>query len=452
MRVLPESLPVQITAIICAALLLPGESIVHAQPGPAAQPAETAPQDAPLTAGALNSLVAPIALYPDPLLAQVLAASTYPLEVVEASRWLKQNGSLQGQALVEAAAKQNWDPSVQALVMFPSVLSQMDQNIDWVTALGNAFLSQQQDVMTSIQHQRQTAYSAGLLQSNSQQKVGVEQVDGSQAIAIQPANPNVIYAPSYNPEAVFGAAPDYYPYPALYYPPAPTGAVIASNALLFGSGFLIGSAFGGWNGGWGWGMNWGPRPAVYVNNNFINRYNPRATPYRGMTGTGPWNHNPSYRGGVPYPNAAVGKRYGQTVTNPARPVGRGAIPGATAPGAAIGRGNAPGVRPGTTPAPAARPAAPAPTPGAAVGRGPIPNVKPPAPAPGLAGRGTAPTVRPQTPAAPTVTPRGQAARTAPAAPTFSAPRPNPSGGANRMAIPRGNPGMRAPRGGGGRRR
>ena len=303
MRVLPDSLPFRLTAIVCTALLIPVDPAAFGQGAPA--------QEAPLAAEALDSLVAPIALYPDPIVAQVLAAATYPLEIVDANRWLKMNSGLQGEALVKAAAQQDWEPCVQALVLFPSVVDQMDANLKWTTALGNAFLAQQADVMLAIQRQRERAYAAGNLQSNAQQNVQVEQVQGSKVIVIQPANPEVIYVPAYNPVVVFGAAPAYYPYPAFMYPPSPTGAVVAAGAISFGVGIAVGAALGGWHGGaWGWGCAWGPRPALYVNNTFINRYGFRAPAYVGRSGTGAWTHNPYYRGAVPYSNPAVAKRYG----------------------------------------------------------------------------------------------------------------------------------------------
>ena len=138
-------------------------------------------------------MVAPIALYPDSLLAQVLAASTYPLEIVTAGRWVKQHSNLTGKALVEAAGKQDWDPSIQALVAFPSVLQMLDQNLEWTTALGNGLLAQQGDVMSAVQRMRQKAQASGKLQSNAQQQVQTTTVEGQPSVVIQPANPEVVY-------------------------------------------------------------------------------------------------------------------------------------------------------------------------------------------------------------------------------------------------------------------
>jgi hypothetical protein len=259
----------------------------------------------------LNSLVAPIALYPDSLLAQVLAASTYPLEIVSAQRWVQQNSNLKDKALVEAAGKQDWDPSIQALVAFPAVLKMMDQSLDWTTALGNAFLAQQSDVMTAVQRMRMKAKDSGKLQSNEQQQVQTTTVEGQPTVMIQSANPQVIYVPTYDPTVVWGAAPAYYPYPSIAYP-------YGAAALSFGVGVAVGAIFNGCCGagwGWGWGANWGNRPSLYVNNNFFN-HNGNTFVNRGRwgnsyvgNGKAGWNHNPQYRGAVPYTNRDVANRY-----------------------------------------------------------------------------------------------------------------------------------------------
>jgi len=248
----------------------------------------------------LDSLVAPIALYPDPLLSQVLVASTYPLEIVEAGRWVSQHPELKGKQLPDAAAKQPWDASVQALVMFPDVLNHLNQNVSWTADLGNAFLAQQQDVMDAIQRMRRRASDKGVLQSTPQQTISTE---AGGYIEIQPASPQVIYVPTYDPSAIWGPAPVYYPYPAFYYPPS-TGAVIAAGAISFAVGVAVGALWAG-GGGWGWGFNWGSRNVV-VNNNFINynRFN------RANVGSGnAWAHNPAHRGGVPYGNRALANRF-----------------------------------------------------------------------------------------------------------------------------------------------
>jgi hypothetical protein len=332
-----SSLYLRALAIGCAVLIAPGDAFLSAQE-PGSQPAAaSAGQETRLAPEQLDSLVAPVALYPDPLLAQLLAASTYPLEVVEARRWLQQNSSLKGQALVQAAAKQDWDASIQALVVFPTVLEQMDQSLTWTTALGNAFLAQQEDVMAAVQRMRLKAQQSGALNSNTQQKVATKSVDGQNVIVVEPANTQVIYVPSYNPVVVYGAPPVAYPYPVLSYPAYPsTGAIVAASAISFGVGVALGAAFSGCCGsGWGWGCNWGPHGAVIVNNNFFGRYG-FATPYgaAGAYGRGAWAHNPYYRGGVPYSSAAVAGRYG-SAAGVRTPYGRaGAV--ATPYGAAAG--------------------------------------------------------------------------------------------------------------------
>src|SRR5215471_9058688 len=254
-------------AIFCSALLIAQKPYVLAQQP---QPATATPSGSNLhTPQQLDSLVAPIALYPDPILGQLLVASTYPLEIVEAKRWVAQNSNLKGQALADAAKKKSWDASVQAMVLLPDVLTRMDQNINWTSELGNAFLAQQDDVMQAIQRMRQRASDAGALKSTQQQTVSTQASNGSNYIVIEPASPEVVYIPQYNPVAVWGPAPDYYPYPPVYYPPVSTGAVIAASAISFGAGLAVGAIWGGGWGNWGWNPGWGSRN-VYINNNFIN--------------------------------------------------------------------------------------------------------------------------------------------------------------------------------------
>src|SRR5512139_3402403 len=171
---------------------------------PLQQPqAQPAPQQL-WPADQLDNLVAPIALYPDPLLGQILVACTYPLEVVEASQWLKRNRNLQGQALLDAAKQQPWDPSVQALVAVPDALEKLNQDIRWTTDLGNAFLAQQADVMSAVQRMRARAQANGRLSSTPQQTVTSEDQGGQKVIVIEPANPQVIYVPVYDPYYVWG--------------------------------------------------------------------------------------------------------------------------------------------------------------------------------------------------------------------------------------------------------
>jgi hypothetical protein len=222
-------------------------------------------ESAKLSQAQLAALVAPIALYPDSLVAQVLMASTYPLEVAEASNWQKANSQLKGNALNQALQQQNWDASVKSLVSFPPVLNMMGSELSWTQNLGNAVLAQQSDVMNAIQELRAKAQQSGALKSNSQQTVSG---GGSAPIVIQPANPQVVYVPTYNPAVVYGG----WPYPAYppyaYYPP---GYVAGTALLSFGVGMAVGAALWGgchWGGG-----GWGGGNSLTVNNNNFNNFN-----------------------------------------------------------------------------------------------------------------------------------------------------------------------------------
>ena len=199
------------------------------------------------TSAQLQQLVAPIALYPDSLVAQILAASTFPEQVVEADRWLQANPDLKGDDLAKAVDQQPWDPSVKALTAFPSVLGNMDKNLSWTSSLGDAYYNQQQDVMDAVQVMRKRAEDAGNLKTTPQQTVTTQ---GSTVI-IQPASPTVVYVPAYNPWLVYGGPvypwPGWYPYPGIWY---------GGPYLSFGFGFGIGW-FGGYGWGWPrWGFNW----------------------------------------------------------------------------------------------------------------------------------------------------------------------------------------------------
>jgi hypothetical protein len=273
-------------------------------PGDTGQPIPVQSVNQPLlAANQLDGLVAPLALYPDPLISQILVAATYPLEVVEANQWLQRNPGLTGPALTQAAAAQNWDPSVQALVMFPEVLKRLNEDVAWTTNLGNAFLNQQADVMGAIQRLRVSAQQSGRLVSTPQQQVINTTDAGQPVVQIVPTDPQVIYVPAYDPYWAWGP-PLYYPYARWYYPPVRTG-------LFFGVGIGIGGFFGvGWGGwgGWGWHPGWGSR-TVIVNNTFINRYhfNSRVA---GLGATSVWAHDAYHRQGVAYPNSALSQRYG----------------------------------------------------------------------------------------------------------------------------------------------
>src|SRR5258705_8673157 len=203
-------------AILCSALLVPGETLWAAQSQ--AKPAAAGQEDANLPPSQLDSLVAPIALYPDPMLAQVLAASTYPLELIQLQQWLAKNKGLKDKALADAVAKQPWDPSIQGLAALPEVVKRLADDIQWTTDLGNAFLAQQNDVMDAVQRMRKKAQGTGKLKSTEQQKVETTVIENKNVIVVEQANPQVVYVPSYDPVVVYG--PAVYPYPPIYYPPA----------------------------------------------------------------------------------------------------------------------------------------------------------------------------------------------------------------------------------------
>jgi len=253
----------------------------------------------------LADLVAPIALYPDPLLSQVLVASTYPLEVVEAQQWLQRNGRLRGQQLMDAAQEQNWDASVQGLAAFPDVVAMLNQDIEWTAALGNAFLAQQSDVMDAVQRMRRRARTNGKLSSTPQQTVTTEAPGAQAAIEIVPADPQVLYVPEYDPAYVWGL-PEWGYYPPLAY---------ASYGFGFGPGIDIGSCFGGWSGwGWrGWGWGWGPNwfdGSVFVNGAFFRHHGFHGGFWAGgFAGRRAWHHDPGHRRGVSYPNRQLAARY-----------------------------------------------------------------------------------------------------------------------------------------------
>src|SRR6201993_5074609 len=255
----------RLTAVMCSIVLLPGTQ-PSTQSQPVSQQASApAAESTKIPPDQLDSLVAPIALYPDPMLAQTLAASTYPLEIITLQQWLEKNKNLKDKALADAVAKQPWDPSIQALAGLPDVVKRLADDIQWATDLGNAFLAQQSDVMDAVQRMRKKAESTGNLKSNEQQKVETKVIENKSVIVVEQANPQVVYVPSYNPTVVYG--PPVYPYPPIYYPPPPPpGAYLATAAISFGVGVAMGAM---WGGGWGWGCGWGHNDVnVNVNNNF----------------------------------------------------------------------------------------------------------------------------------------------------------------------------------------
>ncbi|HUK88501.1 MAG TPA: DUF3300 domain-containing protein [Terriglobales bacterium] len=297
--------------LICAlpvATLPAGASPGWDGQGQAAAPtADT--QAATIPPDQLDSLVAPIALYPDPLLAQVLAASTYPLEIVQLQQFLDKNKSLTGQALTNAVMQQNWDPSVQALAVLPDVVKMLSENIKWTADLGNVFLAQQNDVMNAVQRMRLKAQGQGQLKTTEQQTVQTKVVENQTYVVIEPSSPDVVYVPSYDPAVVYGAP--VYPYPPVYYP-----GYVAGAALWFGAGLAIGAA---WGGGWGWNCGWGGNNNININNNnnFINNgnrqniNNPNRPSNRPSQGNN-WQHNPQHRGGAPYGDRNTANRFGGT--------------------------------------------------------------------------------------------------------------------------------------------
>jgi hypothetical protein len=277
---------------------------LRAQDATTAAPAQTqsqAPSDQNLSEGQIEQLVAPIALYPDPLLTQILMASTYPLEVVEAARWSQNNAGIKGQSLEDAMQAQSWDPSVKALTAVPQTLEMMSAKLDWTQQLGDAFLAQQQDVLGAVQRLRAEAQAAGNLQSTPQQVVSTAPAPANVAagaplpIVIEPVNPDVYSVPVYNPTVAFGAW-QYPAYQPFYWSPP---GFVASNIVSFTAGVAVGAAI--WGGCDWWHNN------VIIN---VNRYN-----YFNHTNINiindNWVHNPAHRGNVPYHNAAVAERFGR---------------------------------------------------------------------------------------------------------------------------------------------
>jgi len=275
------------------------------QPQPYYQQQQQQQQNVPqLSPQELSNLVAPVALYPDLLLSQVLAASTYPAEITQAEQWTLSNPNLRGVDLVEAAKQQNWDPSVQALVAFPDVMNMLTRDIQWTTDLGNAFLSNQAGVMDAIQQLRASARDNGRLTNTPQQRVTTEQENGQNAIVIQPTDPQVIYPPVYNPEYVWGP-PAYGVYPPLGYPDGGYG-------ISYGVATFLGALFTGLLsfGGWGWGLSWLTH-GLFLNGLFFSHFG-----FHGYGGYGfrpgsgyaraAWVHDPGHRLGVPYGNRYAG--------------------------------------------------------------------------------------------------------------------------------------------------
>ena len=362
---------------VVLALAIGPTQFAQTPPAPAQAPPATAPPAEPpppplpppgqnLTPSQLDGLVAPIALYPDPLISQILVAATYPREITQAMQWLRQNPELKGQDLTKAAQQQTWDPSIQALVVFPAVLRRLNQDKVWTTNLGNAFLAQQADVMKAIQRMRRAAKDAGKLASNGRMRV-VETTDsGETVIEIVPARPDVLFVPVYNPVWIWGP-PRWYPYPRWFWgaPPVAPGVWFGFGGAI-SIGAYFGPGWGGW-GGWGWHPGWANNNVVvnntFISNNFsttnnttvnntsvnntsvnnntvnnnttnntnvsnrnINNRNLNNTNVNsnntGSNNTTVWTHDPSHRQGVPYPNNALAQQYHGTSIAQARPAAR----------------------------------------------------------------------------------------------------------------------------------
>src|SRR5713226_3185383 len=278
-----------LTLLLCCSLVrFPAQAESFGPTGqsneqPPTPPMQQSPQE-------LQQLVAPIALYPDALIAQILAASTYPTQIVEADRWIESHSDLKGEKLAKEVDKQPWDPSVKALAQFPSVLENMDKNLPWTSSLGDAYANDPQGVTDAVQTMRQQARNAGNLKSTEQENVSDQ--DGT--IDIEPANPDVVYVPAYDPWLVYGAPivayPGWYPVPGIF---------LGGVGIGFGIGFGVGF-FGGFGWGWGhWGYDWHGRRAIYNHNTYVSHSRTivnRNNFNRGNLSHGNFNHGNAFHG------------------------------------------------------------------------------------------------------------------------------------------------------------
>ncbi len=428
--------------IRCVALMLAAcTALAQIPPPPPGSPPPPPPSEeaAPFSQAELDQMLAPIALYPDPLLSQILMAATYPLEIVEAERWVNANPGLQGDEAVRAVEAQPWDPSVKSLVAFPQILAVMDQRLDWTQRLGNAFLAQQTQVMDTIQALRSRASSTGDLRTSD--RLLVEDQDGS--IALEPASPQVVYVPYYDPLVVYG--PWWWPnYPPVYWPAWP--GYYVGPGIYYGFAWGVGVAIstGFFFGALDW--HYHRVDVAHVNTYYYH-------PGRVNVAPGPWQHDAQHRHGVPYRGASVQQRYSRPVTpavSGSRSEFRGREP------STVGRPVQPSIA-----APAARPARPQ------------AHAVPPQPAPRASfGQPTRPAVT--APAAPVARPPVRAAAPAPAPGAFEGIRAGgaqtrefsarghasmqshaaparPSAPARAAPAPHSAPARAAPSGGGGRR-
>ena len=279
-------------------VLLPFSAAAQTTP-PTSPPATTTPAEQTLKPEQLDAIVAPIALYPDNLLAQVMMASTYPLEVVQAARWAEANKELKGDALKQTIEKLTWDDSVKSLIATPSVLAMMSTKLDWTQKLGDAVLAQQPDLMDAVQRLRMRAQGTDKLKSSKEQNVTVRQEGGKQVVAIQPTNPETVYVPYYDPAVVYGTwpypeyPPDYW-YPDDYWFP---GGVIAAG-IAFGTGYAL---WRWWdNNHWRGHIDWNKRDIDVRRNNVVQN----------------WQHNPQHRRGVAYNNPKVRQQFAGAAGRP----------------------------------------------------------------------------------------------------------------------------------------
>jgi hypothetical protein len=312
-------LRVILVMLLCVNLAIPPGLMAQEanQGGPAFRPEE------------IDQLLAPIALYPDALLAQVLTSSTYPLEIVQAGRFVQQNKDLKGDKLLAAAKDKDWEPSVKAMLSFPDVLLMMNDQLEWTEKLGNAFLGQQKDVMASVQRLRKKAQQAGNLKTTKEQKVVVE--PQTQYIVIESPSPQVVYVPTYNTTVVYGT----WAYPAYPPPPVYPPSYVAGTALVaFGVGVAVGAAASGYG---AWGCGWGHNDVTvnytqqnnFTKNNYNNAQKYQVNPNNKNQS---WQHNPEHRKGAQYPNQATAQKYGQ------QRAATGARPTATSGAGGLGAG------------------------------------------------------------------------------------------------------------------
>ncbi|MGC1385837.1 MAG: DUF3300 domain-containing protein [Candidatus Acidiferrales bacterium] len=450
---------------VSAAELLQQQAAAQQAPGND-QNSNVAPEDnyAPLTAEELDGVVAPIALYPDALVAQVLGAASFPDQITDASFYLRDHPDLKGDALAQSVDGQDWDPAVKALTQFPTVLDQLARNLAWTSTLGEASAMQQSDVMAAIQRMRAKAYESGNLKSSSEIKV-VQQAP--QTIVIQPANPQVIYVPQYNPTVIYGApvvVPSY-----TYYPPS---SVATTAIISFGAGIAIGAALssgcGGWGWGWGcWGTNWGGNTIVFNRNvyygnpywrgGYYRPYRPGYPSYGRPPYYRPPSHPPGHGrppGNGRPPNPPPGGGRPPTGGRPPNPPGNGRppyVPGQPNPGnpgkpnpGNPGKPNPgnPGTRPpGNRPSPPTIQPVPTPQPGKP-GTRPSPGAPSTRPSPGT------PTAQPMPSTRPSTQPNRGYPQTKPSGP---APTPSAQPGAfssgSRPASVRGNQSLNSSNGG-----